>query len=232
MSVQWPAFEWKEKRKCTIQKLRYLADDIDKHTTNARIAHVTGLSGSIAAALITGGCLIAIPFTGGLSVIGAGIAAGIGLTGGGVTLGTAVVRNLLEKGIVKEVQEAIEEDRQLTKTFMDSISQVMKDPTTYLSSSRNMISVAKFAAEMADVADDAIKAAGVAARVSKVLGLVGAALSIAILPFDIYDIVKTSINIHNNSLSETAEKVRNITNELEECLVTVCDELQIQEELQ
>ncbi|KAK3100353.1 hypothetical protein FSP39_018600 [Pinctada imbricata] len=223
MSVQSTALEWIEKRKGTIQKLRDLADDIDKHTKNGRIAHVTGLSGSIVAALITGGCLIAIPFTGGLSAIGAGVAAGIGIAGGGVSLGTALVKHLLEKGIIKEVQQAIDEDRQLTKTFMESISQVLKDPTTYLSGSRKMLSVAKFAAEIADVADDAVKAAGVAARVSKVLGIVGAALSIAILPFDIYDLVKTSIDIHKKSLSETADKVRSIATELEEDLRNVRD---------
>ena len=207
-----------EQRKKTIALLQKLADELDKHEQNGRIAHVTGLSASIVSGVITAGCLIAIPFTGGLSAIGAGVAAGVGLAGGSVSLGTLAVKKLLKKGILKEVKEAIDEDRKLQESLKESIREFMMQPDTYLKGAHKLVGIARVIAEIADVADDALKGLGAAAKVSKVLGVVGGIISVAILPWDIVDLVKTSIDIHKKTITETAANIRDIAVEMEKTL--------------
>ena len=210
-----------EKRQTTIILLRKLADEMDKHEHNGRIAHVTGLSASIVGGLITVGCLIALPFTGGLSAIGVGVAVGFGVGGGGMSLGTAIVKGRLKNGNLKNVQGAIDEDRRLQNSLTESIRDVLVRPDIYIRGANGIVGTAKLIARIADVADDALKGLGTAARVSKVLVFVGAGITVAIMPFDIYDLVKTSIDIHRRSVSETAKMIREIADELEESLQTL-----------
>ena len=213
--------EYIEKRREAILQLRKLAEELEKHEHNGRIAHVTGLCLSIVGGVITVGCLIAIPFTGGLSTIGAGVAEGIGLGGGGTSLGTAIVNKCLEKGILKRVQSSINEDKRLKKDFLDTIPDILGRPDTYLKGGNGIVGAAKLITKIIDCADDAMKGLGTAARVSKVLGYIGAGITVAIMPLDIYDLIKTSIDIHKKTVSETASDIRKIASELEDSLPTL-----------
>lgn len=80
-------------RRIVISKMRHLADELDKHQFNGNIAKLVGSGTGVAAGIIAGSLLLAIP-TGRL--IGASVASGIALAGTATKVGTRltiIIRN-------------------------------------------------------------------------------------------------------------------------------------------
>ena len=103
--------EWIPKRRRTKEQLEELASKLHEHHRNVNITTITGAGlGTVGGVLSIAG-LIAAPFTFGAGIVVSLIGAGIGGAGGLVMSGSKVVEIILTKLGLKEVQLAIDEDR-------------------------------------------------------------------------------------------------------------------------
>ena len=103
---------WIPIRARTKEQLEELATKLHEHHRNVNISTITGASmGTIGGILSVAG-LIAAPFTFGAGIVVSLVGAGIGGAGGLVMSGSKVVEIILEKLGLKEVQAAIEDDRE------------------------------------------------------------------------------------------------------------------------
>ena len=103
---------WIPIRTRTKEQLEELATKLHEHQRNVNISTTTGTSiGTIGEILSVAG-LIAAPFTFGAGIVVSLVGAGIGGAGGLVMSGSKVVELILEKVGLKEVQAAIEDDRE------------------------------------------------------------------------------------------------------------------------
>ena len=103
---------WIPIRTRTKEQLEELATKLHEHHRNVNISTITGASmGTIGEILSVAG-LIAAPFTFGAGIVVSLVGAGIGGAGGLVMSGSKVVEIILEKLGLKEVQAAIEDDRE------------------------------------------------------------------------------------------------------------------------
>ena len=103
---------WIPIRARTKEQLEELATKLHEHHRNVNISTITGASiGTIGGILSVAG-LIAAPFTFGAGIVVSLVGAGIGGAGGLVMSGSKVVEIILEKLGLKEVQTAIEDDRE------------------------------------------------------------------------------------------------------------------------
>ena len=103
---------WIPIRTRTKEQLEELATKLHEHHRNVNISTITGASmGTIGGILSVAG-LIAAPFTFGAGIVVFLVGTGIGGAGGLVMSGSKVVEIILEKLGLKEVQAAIEDDRE------------------------------------------------------------------------------------------------------------------------
>ncbi|XP_027055142.1 uncharacterized protein LOC113682186 [Pocillopora damicornis] len=113
--------EWIPKRKNTRDQLQELATKLHEHHRNVNISTVTGASlGTVGGVLSIAG-LIAAPFTFGAGLVVSLVGAGIGGTGGLVMSGSKVVEIILTKLGLKEVQEAIDVDREACAQLQEKL---------------------------------------------------------------------------------------------------------------
>lgn len=113
--------EWIPKRKNTREQLQELATKLHEHHRNVNISTVTGASlGTLGGVLSIAG-LIAAPFTFGAGLVVSLVGAGIGGTGGLVMSGSKVVEIILTKLGLKEVQEAIDVDREACAQLQEKL---------------------------------------------------------------------------------------------------------------
>ncbi|KAL9959158.1 hypothetical protein ACROYT_G036248 [Oculina patagonica] len=102
---------WIPKRRLTKEQLEDLALKLHEHHRNVNISTATGASmGTLGGVLSIAG-LIAAPFTFGAGIVVSLIGAGIGGAGGLVMSGSKVAEIILTKLGLKDVQQAIDEDR-------------------------------------------------------------------------------------------------------------------------
>ena len=103
---------WIPIRTHTIKQLEELATKLHEHHRNVNISTLTGASmGTIGGTLLVAG-LVAAPFTLGSGIVVSLVGAGIGGAGGLVMSGSKVADIILEQLGLKEVQAAIEDDRE------------------------------------------------------------------------------------------------------------------------
>ena len=103
--------KWEHDRKITVKQLRELANKIQQHEDNSRIAKLAGSSAGI-----VGGGLAIAGFVGAFFTFGATLGltyAGIAISGaGGVTVaGADITNSVLRSGKLKEVEMALERDK-------------------------------------------------------------------------------------------------------------------------
>ncbi|XP_071083261.1 apolipoprotein L3-like isoform X2 [Haliotis cracherodii] len=241
--------EAKEKKR-VISTLSALADELDKHSFNTRIANLTFASTGIVATGLTIAGLIAAPFTFGAS---------LGLTVGGVALGvtsavgavgTTVVGRIIQSNAFKDASAA-REDYTDTTNMLLQITKVLNDDKELLQKVlKNMdfktgvhtTEVAKLTAlgvagigggamRLAAVVS-AIAARGVISATTRTVASVlktgflaakigGAVLSALTLPLDIYTIVTNSMDIHRKTPGEGASELRDAVKKLMKADLTI-----------
>ena len=113
--------EWIPKRKHTREKLQELATNLHKHHTNVNISTITGASMGTVGGILSIAGLIAAPFTLGVGIVISLVGAGIGGAGGLVMSGSKVTELILTKLGLKEVQEAIDEDREACTQLQEKL---------------------------------------------------------------------------------------------------------------
>ncbi|KAJ7380345.1 hypothetical protein OS493_008796 [Desmophyllum pertusum] len=103
--------QWIPKRKNTKEQLQDLATKLHEHHRNVNISTITGASMGTVGGILSIAGLIAAPFTFGAGIIVSLVGAGIGGAGGLVMSGSKVAEIILTKLGLKDVQQAIDEDR-------------------------------------------------------------------------------------------------------------------------
>lgn len=116
-------YVWEARRGRTIQSLRTLADELDYIQGNVNIARLTGSSTAIVSGVGTLACLALSPFTGGLSAMALVGFGGVGILSGVVSIGTLIGKYFREKGIMENVQQAINEDRETTERLNEEMNE-------------------------------------------------------------------------------------------------------------
>lgn len=133
--LQKAFIQWIPKRKHTKEQLEELASNLHEHHKNVNISTITGASmGTVGGVLSIAG-LIAAPFTFGAGIVVSLVGAGIGGAGGLVMSGSKVVEMILTKLGLKEVQQAIDEDREACtqlKEKLDAVESFISDLAGFL----------------------------------------------------------------------------------------------------
>ena len=113
--------QWIPMRSRTRAQLEELATKLHEHHRNVNISTITGASMGTVGGILSVAGLIAAPFTFGAGLVVSLVGAGIGGAGGLVMSGSKVVEIILEKLGLKEVQAAIEEDRQACRELPTTV---------------------------------------------------------------------------------------------------------------
>ena len=236
---------WTTKREATVRTLRVLADDLMEHHKNVCVANVAGSSVSIAgfAAVATGFALSFATFGASLALSGAG--AVVGAAGGLVNLGSSLTEGYLQRKNLATVQKIIDEDREVisvlqklleeakqtqNEPILDGIQMGCKGARMFETCARTAFKIgvragAQAASEGGETLFRSLKMAG---RVAHVGGFV---VSAALLPLDIYTLVKNTMEINavkegqKDIEPEVVKKVRAIADELESELLCVREQL-------
>lgn len=126
---------WIPKRRHTKEQLDELASKLHEHHRNVNITTITGAGmGTVGGVLSIAG-LIAAPFTFGAGIVVSLIGAGIGGAGGLVMSGSKVAEIILTKLGLKDVQLAIDEDRDACTNLqqqLDSLESFISDLAGFL----------------------------------------------------------------------------------------------------
>ena len=202
--------DWIPKRKATVRTLRSLADKLMEHHNNVLIAKVAGSSASIAGAVVAGvGFGLSFATFGAsliLTAVGVGVAAAGGLTGAG----SSIAEDSIQKDTLAIAQEIINDDREATQAIKKLLEELetginkriiknlVKGGSTGAFGLTNFVQTGfKFGARVAGTAaseggEALFRGLSVTSRVAHIGGF---AVSAILLPFDLYTLVTSSIEI-------------------------------------
>lgn len=121
VELQDAFLQWIPIRARTMEQLEELATKLHEHHRNVNITTITGASMGTVGGILSIAGLIAAPFTFGAGIVVSLVGAGIGGAGGLVMSGSKVVEIILEKSGLKEVQAAIEEDREACRELQQQL---------------------------------------------------------------------------------------------------------------
>ncbi|XP_076109568.1 apolipoprotein L3-like [Mytilus galloprovincialis] len=215
-------------RQETIDTLEKLAEYLDGLSSSTNVAKLAGGGVAISSGLIGLACLVAIPFTGGLSFLGSLACAGTGLAGGTTLVIADVIKSVNENAYVKEAEQALKIDRENTKTFYERLhlDEVIKAGKVVGGTSKGVAFIGRIATVIGKKAltrggYTAVNALKTVSALGKVAKFAGPVLSVVFLPFDIADVVSTAIDTSNGSVNAAASDIRKIVDALKDELKTV-----------
>ena len=225
--------KWKRDRNITVRQVRELADEIQCHEDNSRIATLTGASAGIVGGgiAIAGGVSAFFTFGAslGLTVVGGAIS----VVGGATLLGTEITNGVLRSVKFKEVEKALEKDKDATSELVEELEKlegILKERNELIEKNRNVKirgivksvgstvfngvqTGTKLAKTGSETGETVFKSLGKIGKVSHVAGLALGAVFVAV---DIYTLVQTSIDVHNGNKLEVVKKIHNVAQDLED----------------
>lgn len=230
--------DWIPKRKATVRTLRVFADELMEHHNKLCIAQVAGSSCSIAgfATLATGFGLSFVTFGASLVLCGVGIV--MGAAGGLTNVGSSMAEAYIQKKTFDTVQKIIEEDREATEAIQKPLKESARKNKQRLNEVLKGLKMGCRGAEIlktcaqtgykigvrvgahaaSESGEALFRSLTVAGRVVHVGGFVSNA---ALLPLDIYTLVKNSMEIDasrkgkKDKEPEAVKKLRKIADDLE-----------------
>ena len=234
---------WIPKRKRTLEKLEELATKLHEQHIKVSKSTIAGASASTVGGILAIAGLIAAPFTFGAGLVVSLVGAGIGGAGGLVMSVSKVIEIALAKLGLKEVQGAIDEDkeactqlqeklenlerfisnlREIESNGFEFLHQLVEREFTTSTEERIDISARFFRAfsSAASVGAGAFAAAGAFARAGglagvRVANLAGGIVGAVLLPLDVYMLVKSSLEVHRGSTTQAVNDIRKLISELE-----------------
>ena len=227
--------QWRRTRKRTREKLEELASKLqEQHIRGSKSTIVGASAGTVGGILAIAG-LITAPFTLGAGLVVSLVGAGIGGVGGLVMTVSKVVEVTLAELGLKEVQRAIDEDEEASgplrerlvdlEGFISDLREIESNGVEFLrsrairefpTSTEGRIdlsamflrtSTASLGAGAVATAFSLVRAGGLAGTPAAYIagGVVGAAL----LPLDIYMLVRSSLEVHRGSTTQAVNDIRN-----------------------
>ena len=234
--------QWIQKRKRTIGKLEKLASDLHKYHMGVSKSTIAGASVSTVGGILAIAGLIATPLTLGAGLVVSLAGAGIGGAGSVVMSVSKVVEIILEKLGLKEVQRAIDDDKEAHSQLqekLDNLERFIFDlrkmgsngfaflhdhAEGFTTSTEERIDLfARFLrvfSSAASVGAGAFAAAGTFARAGALAGvpmanLAGGVAGAVLLPLDIYMLVRSSLDVHKGSTTPAVDYIKNLLSALE-----------------
>ena len=246
---------WSAKRRETVQTLRSLADELMEHHRNVHIAKVSGSSAAIGGFILVATGFGLAPVTLGTSIILSAVGGAICAGGGATAAGSGIVEIKIFKTKLALAQEIIDADRKAQKPvenlLADLYRQVSKESLGGLKNRLSYnINVALLVKNLVDVGKSvkagarvATTAAGEGAETElRSIGIAGNAVrtglfavSVALLPLDIYTLVKSSMAIDSarkgrrDREREAVKQLRDLADSLEkemDEMLRIVDEFQ------
>lgn len=230
-------------REETIQSLQAIVKDMKRCSKGARISRIVGASGGIAGGVLAGVCLVAAPFTAGASLIGLVPSAIIGGAGAATGVGAHIGEIIDNHLNFKSAKELLDKDNDRAKNLQDKLNgfhvklaemeKKMKSKITpdvlgkalegFYRINNTAAGVVAIGAKVAPKMLQSFLQAGkltdlleVTAVVGRVARVAGAVISVALIPFDIYNIVTNAIDLKEGKLCEKTERVDKACKELQE----------------
>lgn len=232
--------KWKRERENTIRVVRELADQIQTHEKNCRIAKISGTVASVVGGCVSLGCFIGAFFTSGATLpLAVFLGSATGSAGAITVLGTDLVNTLLKNTNLDLVNKALVDDANQTTELLRTFEKLEKEKP-----SRNatiaMHSLSMFA-RFGKLAHDGVETgtrlacSGVQtgktafqtlSTVGRRLHIAGGVVSVIFLIPDVCSIIKTSVDVHNGKLLEVVEDLRQIAQSLEDELKMYSDKIE------
>ena len=228
--------EWIPKREASVRTLRALADKLMEHHNNVHIAKVAGSSASVAGFVLTSVGFGLSFFTFGASLVLSGIGIGVGAAGGVTNAGSMIAEAYIQKDTYNAAQKIIDDDREaaeaiemLAEEFEKEakktiIANGLKAGVTGALVVKNCVETGlKFGARIVGIAaneggETFFRGLSVAGRAVHVGGFV---FSVITLPFDLYTLVTSSIEIDaarkgdQGNETDAGKTLRELADELE-----------------
>lgn len=231
--------DWLQHRRLAIRKLKKIVKDMDSDEFRSNLTSIVGSGAGVTGGTMMIGGLLLAPFTGGLSLVVAGVGAGVGIAGGLTNLTSdAIAKNFALKKC-DEANTLIEHDQtkslHLQKAeakFTEAIVILKKEAdatqtdiltilkaTSATTLGLNVFKMARTTAGFVRAGYKGASAFGMAA--GKALGKAGGAFAIVGIGLDIWTIVSSSTDISNGSKSELGKGISKYIVELEKLLKAV-----------
>ena len=234
--------QWSVKRRETVETLRSLADELMEHYKNVHIAKVSGSSASIGGFVMLATGFGLAPVTLGTSLILSAVGGAICAGGGATVAGSSIVQTKIFKTKLAAAQEIIDADRKAQEPVQELLDDLYRQVSKKsLGSLKNQLtcnlSVALLVKNLVDVSNGMnLTGVSVASTVAsegadgllRSIGIVGNtariglfAVSVVLLPLDIYTMVKSLTEIDSvrkgkkESEPEAVKKLRDLADNLE-----------------
>ncbi|XP_078345791.1 uncharacterized protein LOC144631273 [Oculina patagonica] len=233
---------WSVKRRETVQTLRDLADELLGHHKNVHIAKVSGSSASIGGFVLLATGFGLAPVTLGTSLILSAVGGAICAGGGATVAGSSIVQTKIFKTKLATAQEIIDTDRKAQEPVQELLEGLCREVSKEsFGSLKNHLacnlSVALLVKNLVDVSNGVnITGVSVATTIAsegadgllRTIGIAGNtvrigifAVSVALLPLDIYTMVKSLTEIDSvrkgkkDNEPEAVKKLRDLADNLE-----------------
>lgn len=210
-------------REASITELETKRDDILKLCRNARATRAAGAATSLVGGVMTIAGFALIPVTLGGSIALSVVGAGVGVTGGALSIASTVTDKVKSKGKLKNAQAILEIDRQLTEHVNELFTKLNKiienehrrHPNLSQDEAISIVLhgghqlvrigavVSKTSASGLHIARTAIQgsvfALKVAGPAAKGVAVVGGVVTALTIPLDIYELVSNSVQLYRKS---------------------------------
>ena len=235
--------QWIPVRDVTIQEIQRTIDNLRVHHRNVNISRITGSLTSIAGSTmaIVGFAIAPVTFGASIGLSVGGIA--LAVAGGSTAAGASIADIVIQKSNVKHAQEQLTRDYDQLKAIREIAEQINTQIDAVKQECQG-VSSAQFAvvfgevltqgivrtsnlgmrlAELAvfgtlEVGAAAVRVGGAAAKGIAVAGIV---LNVVLIPIDLIEIVRSSVNLARGSQTKAIKRLNEIVKQLQEQLQTI-----------
>ncbi|XP_045184801.2 uncharacterized protein LOC123542846 isoform X3 [Mercenaria mercenaria] len=215
-----PVLTWAKDRRVTIKELKRLGENIKYHASNAKIASAVGGGTSVVAGIGAAGCYFAAPFTAGASLAPAAALTGVAVAGGVTSIGASVTNYFIEKGYTGSVQKALDKDRESFESLKKAIEKAKQITLEEgfegaVKAGKALPGGVKIGTSVARRLVVSEKAAASLLKLGKTARFASHAVAVIALPLDIIFFVKDVIDLAKGNVSEAANKVFELADQLQ-----------------
>ena len=220
---------WSNLRSLTIETLKNNIDEVVQVCNTARQVRIGSSAASVVGGIVAILGLSLIPVTVGGSVVVSAVGGAVAAAGGVGSFGSTIIEKQLSHSKLKKVQECMNVDKQLCKLVINLHENLTQLLSTSEHGSRksgitmSVLHLGKAVQSSAYITKGAIAgveigrtggavavqggifAARIGSTALRSVAIAGAAVSIIILPWDVYELTSNAIKYHNKSESEASK---------------------------